>query len=291
MQRLHVPTLAAALLLSCSSAAAAQCRVCDDRTPRAGGELLSVSGNAVLGGLSAGVQAHLRGRAFGTAFVRGAAGGALVYAGKRVAVERFDGAGLLGRELAAVGGSVSRNAADGRGPLSRVMLPLGPTRLYLGDGPARLRLDAAAIGAAAYAATRPGARLAPGESLSAGMLVFRREGSSQEVGYEGLQMAGTVLLRHPPPEDSATDLESYARSGGHERVHAIQYDQTFLLWGAPLEDRLSSRTRGLRRWADLGVNAVFLPVLGVVTPYSARPWELEAYFLSRTRPGSSVYQE
>ena len=61
------------------------------------GELEFLSGNAALGGLTAALIQKLRGVSFWEAFVDGALGGAVAYAGKRIAVERFYGAGLVGR--------------------------------------------------------------------------------------------------------------------------------------------------------------------------------------------------
>jgi len=259
--------------------------------PRWRGDAISLAVNSLLGGVTAGVEARVRGTPFGRAFAAGAAGGAVTYAGKRIAVERFGGAGLLGREVAAVGSSVSRNAAEGRAPLERVMLPLGPIRFYvspLGGAPAQARLDAAAVVAAAYFATRPGARFDAGESLSAGALVFHRPGSAEDVGFDGAQAAGVVLLRDlaldgPNGPGHAVDP---ARVAAHERVHVLQYDQSFLLWAAPAERWAMDRapwSRRVHRWLDLGANAALLSGVGAALPYESRPWEREAHFLGLTR--------
>ena len=67
--------------------------------------------------------------------------------------------------------------------LSRVMLPVGPLHLYLeprGRAPLRVKLDAAAVAAAAYAATRPDSRLDAGESLASAAMVFRRGGAASQ---------------------------------------------------------------------------------------------------------------
>ena len=84
------------------------------------GELAFLSGNAALGGLTAALIRELRGGSFWEAFLDGALGGAVVY-----------GAGLAGREVAAVGTSIVRNASDGRGTLEQLVLPIGVARLYL----------------------------------------------------------------------------------------------------------------------------------------------------------------
>lgn len=67
--------------------------------PDWGGELAFLSGNAALGGLTAALIQELQGGSFWRAFLEGALGGAVVYGGKRIAVERFYAAGLVGRQL------------------------------------------------------------------------------------------------------------------------------------------------------------------------------------------------
>ena len=295
IDRLSIHRSAAAILLISALFAGelrAQCIECDgEGAPRWRGDAISLAVNSLLGGVTAGVEARVRGKPFGRAFAAGAAGGAVTYAGKRIAVERFGGAGLLGREVAAVGSSVSRNAAEGRAPLERVMLPLGPIRVYvspLGGAPVTARLDAAAVVATAYFATRPGARFDAEESLSAGALVFRRPGSADDLGYEGVQAAGVVLLRDIPVDGPAGPgfAVDPARVAAHERVHVLQYDQSFLLWAAPAEKWAMDRapwSRGVHRWLDLGTNAALLAGLGAALPYETRPWEQEAHFLSGPR--------
>ncbi|HEU0053332.1 MAG TPA: hypothetical protein VFQ39_09155, partial [Longimicrobium sp.] len=259
----RVLTTALALSIAAPGALSAQCAVCDDHAPRLRGEALTLATNALLGGVTAGVRRMLAGGSFGEGFAPGAAGGALTYAGKRIAVEEFDGAGLLGREVAAVGSSISRNAAEGRPALESVMLPAGPVRLYLGGegAPVHLRLDAAAVVAAAYTMTLPDTRFDAGESLSSGALVFHRAGRPEALGYNGAQAAGVVQVRRPGGFDAPLDArlrEQVERTTRHERVHVIQYDQSFLLWSAPAEAWLMEKTpltRAISRYVDLGLNA------------------------------------
>ncbi|MGH7477889.1 MAG: hypothetical protein ACRELD_16625, partial [Longimicrobiales bacterium] len=59
------------------------------------GELAFLGGNAALGGLTAGLLRAVRGGSFWEAFRNGFAGGALAYAGRRIAAEQVAGAGLL----------------------------------------------------------------------------------------------------------------------------------------------------------------------------------------------------
>jgi hypothetical protein len=276
------------LVLAWPAAARAQCPGCDDDdAPRTGGEVVTLGVNALLGGVTAGVRAWARGGSPQAGFVRGAAGGALVYAGKRIAAEPFDGAGALGRPLAAVGSSVVYNAGAGRGMLSRVMLPVGPLHVYLeprGSSPVRVKLDAAATVAAAYAATRPGARFRAGESLASSAIVFRRTGPA--TGQLRGEQAGGVMTVVYPSTSGEIDTLQVDRIAAHERVHTVQYDQGFLLWAAPAEEWIAGRSpavRAIHRYVDFGVNVAAQFAVGAAIPYDARPWEREAYFLSRTR--------
>ncbi|HET7464823.1 MAG TPA: hypothetical protein VFJ82_26505 [Longimicrobium sp.] len=271
--------LLAALALAAThpARAGAQCAGC---LPRTRGEGVSLAGNALLAGTTAAIGAGLHRRPVAPAFAAGAAGGVLTYAGKRIAVEDARGAGALGREVAALGTSVAANAAEGRGVASRLVLPAGPVRLYVnvrGPGPRlRARADAAALAGLAYAASRKGARFDAGESLSAGALVFRVRGVPV-TGYDGRHVAGVVMLR------DGEDPARVARAGAHERVHVIQYDQSFLLWAAPAEGRLTEGarwSRALHRWADLGLNEPALAAAGALLPYHAQPWEAESRVLA-----------
>jgi len=282
-------TLLAVLVLFPGTAipARGQCETC--REPRAGRDGLALAANALLGGATAAVRARMHGRPVLRALAGGAAGGALTYAGKRVAVERARCAGFAGRELAALGTSLSSNAAEGRGALDRLVLPAGPVRLYLyprGHGPLlRARVDLAALTAVAYAAASPGSRFDAAESLSSGAMVFRVRGELGELPYEARHAAGVVQVR------DGEDPARVARASAHERVHVVQYDQTFLLWAAPAEAAVMARarwTRGLHRWADVGVNAPALAAMGALLPYRAQPWEAEADYLSVTPLGAGT---
>ena len=117
-------------------------------------------------------------------------------------------------------------------------------------------------------------------------LVFRLRGTLREVGFEGRHAAGVVQLR------DGEDPGRMERTGGHERAHVLQYDQTFVLWGAPLENAVLDRARWSRAahaWVDLGVNAPLLAGLGAVVPYHAQPWEVEAAYLAGTPAGAEVH--
>src|SRR5690606_4516046 len=98
---------------------------------------------------------------------------------KRIAAEGFPGAGLVGRGVAGAGGSLVRNASEGRPALAEIALPLGPARLHLDwtDGlDARVKLDLNAIVMTGYAVARSDLELDFSSSLSAGAPVFRAKG-------------------------------------------------------------------------------------------------------------------
>jgi hypothetical protein len=236
---------------------------------------LTVAGlNAVLGGVTAAASRAVRREPVLRGFWAGAVGGGMIYAGKRIAVEDFHGAGLVGREVASVGGSMIRNASAGRPPLEEVILPIGPVRLYITRDRIVPRLDVASAVAAGAFVLHYDARLDLGASLSSGALIFRGHGPTP-----GLSSAGTVMVWHDlPPEEGPRLL-------AHERVHILQYDQAFLSWGERPERRLAGRvaTPGhLLDYLDTGALVLGSRMgLAALIPYAARPWEREAYLLAQ----------
>lgn len=281
-------------MLLCAASLGAQPAAAPTSTDDWNGEVSTLTLNALLGGVTAGTVRALRGGSFAEGFAIGAAGGALVYAGKRVAVEGWSGAGLAGREIAAVGTSIVRNTADGRPPLQRVMLPLWIGRVYVTTSPrlaVQPRVDLATTAFTVYQALDRNSRLDLSRTLSAGAPVFRVY--TDEAEWMGYQRGGVILLRYSPahrgsedpyPQDLLIPLE---RSAAHERVHVAQLDQAFLLVSAPVEDWLMARTpaaRRVHRWADPGVVAAALYLPEILIPYDQRPWEREADFLARQAP-------
>lgn len=214
----------------------------------------------------------------------GAAGGALVYAGKRVAVQRWAGAGLVGREVAAVGSSVVWNASAGRGGLDRLVLPIGPVRLYVAlDEGFRVtpKLDVSSTVAIAIA-TVDGS-MEWGRSASAGAPVFHRRAYTR-TEVRAQHAAGVITYRDPLGRRDPA--ESRVESLGHELVHVIQRDQSFLFWSEPAEEALLGSTRAgraLRRYLDVGFDVAASALVKPVVDYQLRPWEREAYLLSSPR--------
>ncbi|HUH11634.1 MAG TPA: hypothetical protein VMK65_00935 [Longimicrobiales bacterium] len=292
------PVLACAVLAALAAPAAAQrpptavpCPQCIE-VPSWVGQFTVLAGNAALGALSAGILQELRGGSFRDGFTRGAAGGAVVYAGKRLAVQEFDGSGLLGRQVAAVGSSMVRNAAEARPALARLWLPVGPVQLTWdrqaeeGSG-VHARLDVLAAATLAWAAAEPQLELDWGRTLSAGAPVFGVEemlmrGPGDDFDTTGMEVSGTILL---------SDIELFGREYrrrvfAHERVHVLQTDFFARAWTAPLMEWALEEIPGGRhvgRFLDFDMADVLITALEIAAfkSYEGRPWELEAEWLAR----------
>lgn len=252
------------------------CPAFEFSAPSAGQQLQTAGINAVLGGVAAAATRLVRGEPIGGAFWKGAIGGGLIYVGKRVAVEDFGGAGLVGREVASVGGSVVRNAAAGRGFLEELVLPAGPVRFYVSRSGVVPRVDVSTLVAAGSFILVHDGRMDIAESLSAGALVFRASTPAP-----GLTSAGAVAVW----ADDDMPRDERARLLAHERVHVLQYDQTFLAWDEGVERWLAERSpvaRGLLNHLDFGALSLgSRGGLGLALQYDDRPWEREAYLLSK----------
>jgi hypothetical protein len=217
--------------------------------PTRAGELAFLSGNAALGGLTAALIQELPGGSFWEAFLDGALGGTVVYAGKRIAVERFYGAGLAGREVAAVGTSMVRNASDGRGALEQLVLSIGVARLYLqgvntSAAPvrARVKLDMLTVLATAHLALRDNVDFDVRATISVGTPVFFTRQPWTERSRTASQVGGVIWLGSNPyaPYPSADVSTTFA----HERVHVAQDDFSFLASGVRVESLLTERVPG-----------------------------------------------
>ena len=258
------------------------------RTPGWVAPVSLTAANALLGGLSAGLIQELKGGSFRDGFTRGALGGAIIYAGKRVAAERFTGAGLLGREVAAVGSSVVRNASDGVGTFDRLVLPVGIARVYWQRAPQRsvnVKVDAVALGWTIYGVVERELDFNLEESLSAGTPVFQTDGKiisfgdAQHAG--GVVEAGVIFLSDVRPWGDAFLQRAFA----HERIHTLQMDQIFLDWIEPYDDRLLRLIpggRAVNRWVDINVSTEILRLIApLFDRHRDRPWELEAIYFTR----------
>lgn len=209
--------------------------------------------NIVAGGFTAAATAMIRGENVSEAFLKGAGGGSVVFVGKRLAVERFSGAGLLGRQVAAVGSGMVTDAGHGRDFFTEVWLPVGPAWFQVrSEAGWRARVNVRDVGTLLWAASRPELRFDIDRSVSNGAAVFVADDhrlllSSRRVA--GLAFGGTILLGR-----SDTDVDV---SQSHENVHVIQDDYGLLTMSRPLEQRAWS---WLTEW-DVPVDLNFLPVL------------------------------
>jgi hypothetical protein len=285
---------AVAICIACAVAWAPPLRAQADtlgyatRAPAWVAHFTTISANALLGALTGGVIQELRGGSFKDGFARGALGGAIIYSGKRITAERFFGAGFIGREVAAVGSSVVRNASDGIGTFDRLILPAGFLRLYWqrGSGELQVKVDVYSAGLVVYGIAEDDLELDTRASLSAGAAVFRTDNEVITFGSEqkhagGVSRGGIILRSYVP----GWGKEFLDRALAHERVHVAQDDQLFITLNDRLDDWVFTKlgpARPLSRYIDLNGSSEFLRLLTRVIPrHGDRPWELEAIYLTR----------
>jgi hypothetical protein len=248
--------------------------------------------NALLGGVAAGVARELTDGEFLRGFVDGVLGGGVHFVGKKIAAQQFEGAGLVGRQVGAVGSSMVLNAAAGRGRFEQLVFPVGPVRLHVRPGPdAEVvpKLDLVGAAVLAYAIVEPDLVFQPGESLSAGAVVYRTTGGLLVSPWDGektcgSEVGGVVLLSRL---DHLTPLQERTVFA-HERMHVLQNDFLFTVLGDPLVDALASRISGgpqVLRHIGINVGDVVFEGAGrfLFRDYARRPWEIEADFLTRRR--------
>src|SRR4051812_17945480 len=297
MRSLRAFMIGSALLFGAAPSCIAQClpssvppefaQPCNQRYPRWTGELASLGVNSLLGGLSGGVLQELRGKSFRDGFARGAVGGSVIYVGKRIVVGRYQFAGLLGRQVGAVGESVVRNAGAGVPSLSELVFPIGVGRVYFKPTSHTFRFvpDGFAIGHTVAAIQEKGLRFDLRKSLSAGTPLFYADNKilivsrdSQEVS--GVTAAGVILLANVPAFGAR--VEQVTRK--HELVHMIQQDQLFLTITDPFEDwavqslakQIGTPAAGafVVKHADINLSSSLLSLLaGEIPVFLNRPWE------------------
>lgn len=285
-ERIESMKLARALAVGCVLLALSRPALSAQSTaewrPDAGvGEVTFLGANTLIGALTGGLVQALGGGSFSDGFTRGALGGAIVYAGKRLSVERFAGAGWIGREVAAVGTSIVRNASTGVPNLHRLVLPLGPLRVHFqanGDQVVNVKLDLLELVMLGRAVAEPALTFDVGRTFSAGAPVFLAEHrtivyNGDRVG--GVTQGGTILL-------SGRGVDDPELVFAHERVHVIQLDFFRQAWLLPLDEWIFRNTplAALQRYIDLNVSTVLLGTAwnGLID-VDNRPHEIEASFL------------
>ena len=242
--------------------------------------------NGALGGFSAAMFALARGKNPWRAALIGAGGGVVMGAGKQVAGRRFDGSGLVGRQLSALGTSVVRAASE---DTMLVLVPVGPVTLEVRPRAVdRVRPRVNLVGAATvmYYVLRSDTRVDLGATLSAGAPVFRfptETVSTRDGIIFGRMDFGTIILGTAP---SILD-EQRRMTLPHESIHVVQYD--FLEHALTLPpERAILRKLGVGerflRHVDIGAVSVMLAgVLQMHMDYDDRPWEREAVLLTEGR--------
>jgi len=278
--------LLAALLMGPIPAAAAPSPVVS--SAEAPEDLRYLSVNAGLGALAAGLSRAVRGDFSPGAFLQGALGGAVSYSGKRLGGEAFDGAGLLGRQLAALGSSVVRSAAQGGGVLDTLFVPVGPGWLQLGTAArASYRVDVEQVAWVAYGFTRPHLDFDLGASLSSGAFVFAGDERLRGEDDDALGRAapGVISLRRLGDTRDAATL-------AHERVHIAQLDHLKIVAGRPLEGwfrELWGIPSSGSFWGRVEAGVGHYPFLWLLTApwpaHGSRPLEREAEFIEAKRAG------
>ena len=257
------------------------------RAPRWVSEFSTASGNILISGVTAGVTQKLRGGSFKDGFTRGAFGGVVIFAGKRIAVEDFYGAGLIGRQVTNVGASMVWNAGAGMKEFDRLAFPLWFGRLYwdrAGTDRVQFKFDATAVAYTIYGIAEARLQFDASQTLSFGAPVFRTENQVIDVGERevgGLVSNSVVFLSDVPQWGQ----ELLRRNNAHERVHVLQMDQLFLTMNADYDDRLLHRLpagRAVARWVDVNASSTMLSLMArAIDDHGSRPWELEAIHLAR----------
>jgi hypothetical protein len=246
----------------------------------------NLAANGAFGGAVAAVRATIARRDPLRAFVRGAGGGLLVGAGRQVAGSRFDGAGLLGRQISATGLSVIKGATE---DTAAWLVPVGPLKLWIvprAENRLRARLNLTEATATLYYIARRDARLDGRATLSAGAPVFRvpeRTFASADGEAVGRMDAGVILLGSAADPYHVSLDEPLA----HEAVHILQLDFGTEALMAPIESWALQRLLGDRAasMVDAGLlTPLILGGLNAITAYGDRPWEHEASTLADVRP-------
>jgi len=246
--------------------------------------------NGVLSGVGAGLIQWMDGGSFKDGFTRGAAGGAVVFGGKRLAAARFDGAGFLGRSVGSIGASMSRNASNGAPLLSALTLPVGPLWVHWDreQGGLSAKVDLAVVYWTAYGALEDRLKFDLGRSLSAGAPVFLTEGVQLRSGGEDVDglFVGGILVVGSGSETRVGDIAA------HERTHLLQNDHFTILYGQRLEQEILDWIGGplpsIGRRVHLSLGSIATSPYAwarAALPRKYRNQEMEAdYFEIRSRP-------
>jgi hypothetical protein len=240
----------------------------------------NLAANAAIGAVLAVARSSFGAHQFTRSLALGSLGGALQGAGRQVAAGRSTASGLVGRQLSAVGISLTYSAgADSLVLIAPLWLVTLEVRPHL-PNPVRARVTVMDFAFVASALI-DGRSLDVGSSISAGAPVFTRAigSNKQELGYARM---GVIFLTDGIP--SALRREALS----HEAVHVLQWDAYNQLVAFPIERKLVRSIRGggsLSRFLDVGVLSPSSALLiAQQIPYEKQPWEREAYLLTSGRP-------
>ena len=253
----NLPVLATVLLVLLGLGEPARCVA--QQTPRppseSAGSIAALSVNAFAGAATGALRSLFEDRStVSRAILKGALGGSVSYAGKRIAVESWSAAPLLGRVINAAGASmVAQAAVPTNSLLDSIQIPLGPVSLHFS---ARLRpgvsinVNEAVILASALAMDE--LRFDREYSLKAFTPVFRTRNTRMRTdGGEfttGTTVGRTIVL-------DGVLVAAGSASFPHEVVHLLQIDFMQVTWDQPLERAVRTRIPGMNwvpRWLHAG---------------------------------------
>jgi hypothetical protein len=236
--------------------------------------------NTAIGSVTGLVWATIRHSPKAKGALQGAAGGALMSAGRQIAATAFNGSGFVGREISATG--VSLTATTGE-PKTNLSFPLGPVSVECSEDSFDWRLNVVDFIAIVGLSLSPNTRLDLRKSLSSGAAVFRDRhasfGQRGDFDIMAISEFGTVRL-------SRSAFEPFTGKANvmyHENVHILQDDYFQEAIALPAERQVIQHLpfgRRFLRHLDLGVAGPVLEGAMSPIPYESRPWEREAYALT-----------
>lgn len=287
---MRILAVVAATLLACAplSAAAAQHSDLHESDTRLSSRerAAHLAINGALGSFSAAMVALAKGKDPWRAALQGFGGGIALGAGKQIAGNRFDGAGLLGRHVAAFGTSLVRSATEDTLVL---LVPVGPVTMEIRPRAVdrvRPRVNVVSAGTLMYYIIRDDTRIDWSATLSSGAPVFRfptETVSTRDGIIFGRMDFGTILLGARPP---IMDFQRHLTLP-HESIHIAQYDFLDHALALPPERAILRKLgvgEGFLRHIDLGVVSMLLAgMLQMHMDYDDRPWEREAVILTEGR--------
>jgi hypothetical protein len=243
-----------------------------------------LAGNVLIGTFTAGAGALIGRHPLLPALAKGAAGGAVAYAGRYIISQEGPWAAWTGRQVGAVGASAVRNASRGRSAISELVLPVGPVRLHIVPATKSVQPRVDLAGLVSFVVIGLGRNTTFDLSASArsGAMIFR-----QNPRYEaapGVHRAGVLRIDNLPLFATRNGQE-FTEIGvtTHELIHAAQYDFASIAWGIPLERALVDWTKigkGFSKYVDFGL---IVPLWGIANGLASprdRPWEREANSLA-----------